>query len=531
MRLLSLLLLALLASVSPVSAATYYVATTGNDGNAGTIGSPWLTVQHAASTMVAGDITYVRAGTYAENSITFANSGTAGNIITLRGFPSETAIIDAGFTTSIPPDGIGETPVFDIDGPDFITLSYLTIRRGRTVNIHISDDSTSTDITIDHCIIEDVTTGDNAASIYINTNSDNIVISNNLIDGRQPDLRSNVASGIIMFAALDVTIENNEIVDLIQGISSKFSGGPGQLIRNNLIHDINDFGILWNGHDAIISNNLLYDVAQASGYAGIIVFQDAGTCGVLVTDDNQILHNTIYNASNGIYIGQSATCVGAERTIVRDNIIAEFDGTEFRGIAISAYRSPDDLATTVTYNVVSSSVVSGTDAFVVTTYYDIGSLPGTVTHSNNNANAPTFVSSGTGDFTLAGGSVGESAASDGADTGVNMALVGIDAGSLSVPDAPTIGTATPGNIHCSVTFTPPGNDGGAIITSYTVTSSPSSLTGTGSGSPISVTGLSNGTAYTFTVTATNSEGTGAASSASNSCTPAAGLSRLRVVGG
>jgi hypothetical protein len=43
----------------------------------------------------------------------------------------------------------------------------------------------------------------------------------------------------------------------------------------------------------------------------------------------------------------------------------------------------------------------------------------------------------------------------------------------------------------------------------------------GTSSPIVVTGLTNGQAYTFTVTATNSAGTGPASAASNSITPAA----------
>jgi len=94
-------------------------------------------------------------------------------------------------------------------------------------------------------------------------------------------------------------------------------------------------------------------------------------------------------------------------------------------------------------------------------------------------------------------------------------------GGPTVPDAPTIGTATAGNGQATITFTPPANDGGSAITGYTVTSTPSNITASGAASPLTVTGLTNGTAYTFTVTATNSVGAGPASAASNSVTPTA----------
>jgi len=91
----------------------------------------------------------------------------------------------------------------------------------------------------------------------------------------------------------------------------------------------------------------------------------------------------------------------------------------------------------------------------------------------------------------------------------------------TVPQAPTIGTATDGGTGStvSVAFTA-GATGGKTVTTYTATSSPGGLTGTAASSPITVSGLTAGTAYTFTVTATNANGTSTASSASNSVTPA-----------
>jgi len=91
-----------------------------------------------------------------------------------------------------------------------------------------------------------------------------------------------------------------------------------------------------------------------------------------------------------------------------------------------------------------------------------------------------------------------------------------------VPGAPVIGMATAGNTTATVSFSAPGDDGGAAITGYTVTSSPAGGVDADAGSTSLshlITNLANGTEYTFTVTATNSAGTGPASSASNVVTP------------
>ncbi|MFA7252268.1 MAG: glycine-rich domain-containing protein [Candidatus Paceibacterota bacterium] len=95
--------------------------------------------------------------------------------------------------------------------------------------------------------------------------------------------------------------------------------------------------------------------------------------------------------------------------------------------------------------------------------------------------------------------------------------------SETVPDAPTIGTATAGNATSTITYTAPGNDGGSAILYYTVTSSSTGAVisaTTTSSTTATLTGLTNGTAYTFSVKATNAIGTSASSSASNPVTPA-----------
>ena len=80
-----------------------------------------------------------------------------------------------------------------------------------------------------------------------------------------------------------------------------------------------------------------------------------------------------------------------------------------------------------------------------------------------------------------------------------------------------------GNGSANVYWTAPTNNGGSLVTSYTVTSSPGAFTAT-STAPVTwaqVTGLTNSMSYTFTVTAHNSIGDSPASTASSAIVPSA----------
>ena len=78
------------------AAANYYVATNGSDAYTSAqttnLATPWLTIQKAASVMVAGDTCYIRSGVYRE-TVTPANSGTATLPITYRPYDNEVVTV------------------------------------------------------------------------------------------------------------------------------------------------------------------------------------------------------------------------------------------------------------------------------------------------------------------------------------------------------------------------------------------------------------------------------------------------------
>jgi hypothetical protein len=176
----------------------------------------------------------------------------------------------------------------------------------------------------------------------------------------------------------------------------------------------------------------------------------------------------------------------------------QIGGTIYRNgsVSVTVSATDPDSGATVTYSVLSGALPSG---------LSLNSSTGAITGT-----APDVGSDTTYNFTLRA----TDNAGNTSDRAFSMIIL------QGAPGAPTIGTATrSASQSIQVTFSAPANTGGSSITSYTVTSSPGSLTGTGASSPITVTGLTNGTNYTFTVTATNSYGTSVASSASNSATP------------
>jgi hypothetical protein len=120
--------------VSLGSGNTYYVAKTGSDSytktQAQNQSTPWLTIQHAANNVAAGDTVYVKAGTYNE-AVDIATSGTASNYITFQNYGSDAVTID-GTGLSVYP------ALLTIDGSSYINIIGFTIYKSNNVALAVA---------------------------------------------------------------------------------------------------------------------------------------------------------------------------------------------------------------------------------------------------------------------------------------------------------------------------------------------------------------------------------------------------------
>jgi Protein of unknown function (DUF1565) len=113
--------------------ASFYVATTGNNSNAGTQSAPWRTIQHAADSVHAGSTVYVRGGVY-EELVRINVSGNANDgFITFRSYPGETAVLDAIHSTPQ-----GRQGVLTIQNQSYVRIEAFEIRNFRTAEHHLA---------------------------------------------------------------------------------------------------------------------------------------------------------------------------------------------------------------------------------------------------------------------------------------------------------------------------------------------------------------------------------------------------------
>jgi hypothetical protein len=281
--------LMLAQSLAAQIGAAYFVSKKGSDSNPGTIGSPWLTIQHAANSVSAGGTVYVFGGVY-EESVNFPSSGTASAPITFQSYPGQTAVIDG---TGVPINGT--QGLINIVG----SRSYITVK-----GFEIRHYTTSSE--------NDVPSG-----VWITGSGTGIQILNNRVHDITTKVEANGnAFGIAVYGSsktpiTQLVISGNEVYDLRTGESESVNvdGNVTHFkITNNLVHDNDNIGI-----DAI-------------GYEGV------GPVGYDEAMYGEISGNTVYNISgitnpgegNG-YDADGLYCDGCAYVTLERNVIIQVD--------------------------------------------------------------------------------------------------------------------------------------------------------------------------------------------------------------
>ncbi len=272
---------------------SYFVSPTGKDSNAGTTAAPWLTLQHAADQLVAGDIVTVEAGIYAGFSMgwNFRQNGTASAPIVWNAQSGVVINSKNPFTA----DGI------DLEGSSFITLNGFDIENpsGGTISragIRAVWDQTTN---AQGVILENNTINNCGTWGIFTSHEDGILVQNNTTSNSQAQHGIYVSNasvnpivrGNTTFGNADAGIQLNG--DLSQGGTGLITGA---LIVNNIIHDngagaggsaINLDGV----QNSVIENNLLYN----NHSNGISLFDYDGAAGSM---NNVVVNNTIVMASD-----------------------------------------------------------------------------------------------------------------------------------------------------------------------------------------------------------------------------------------
>ncbi len=293
--LLSALLLTLAAH-----AATYYVATTGSDSNPGTDKAPWRTVAKAVNTIVAGDTTYVRGGTYYEREIRFRRTGSQSAPIKLLGYPSESPVIECIDPTQL------HRIILQNESGGTIPIGWITIEGFELRNCYDGIKMHSGhDITIRRNWIH------RNHNQGILGNGTRILVDRNIINHNGPFITKPTSS-------------------LSHGI---YGNGTAWTITNNLIYDNLGFGIQQNGSTSSIYNQAKHPgqefaisanwtvanntIAYQQNAAGMVVW--GSTCNNLRIENNIFYENAQTKSSNATY-GVHFTSTSCPGVQIRNNL-------------------------------------------------------------------------------------------------------------------------------------------------------------------------------------------------------------------
>lgn len=311
---------------STTTQVTYYVAPAGNDANPGTIDEPWQTIQKAADTLTAGEVVFIRGGTYHEQVLP-RNSGEAGDEIVYMAYPGEIVTID-GDGISLPDDLAG---LFEVNDKSYIRISGLrVINAGPFANNAGILVAFSNHITIEN-------------NITLNTMSSGIGVWDSrqiLIDGNTVE-QAGLGGGqecITVAITSDFEVRNNTVIDCQkEGIDAKDGSSNGCLHRNIVDHSraVGIYVDAWDKytHDIEVFDNIVHDT-ENDGFA---LASEMGGLLENIRLYNNIAYNNRFLGINLSQNGDSDVHPMQNIFLINNTIVGNGVGDWGGGITIDSY--------------------------------------------------------------------------------------------------------------------------------------------------------------------------------------------------
>lgn len=276
LHVVTLVAAALLAPVAFANAATYVVDRShpqASDGNPGTETLPWLTIQHAADTVTAGDTVYVKAGTYPEQVVVTA-AGAPGQEIVLAAWPGHTVTLD-GATVALP-EWVG---LLFVSGSSHVRITGFGV-------VNTGPYGTSTGIQVEDCshvVVEGNRTSNTASSGILVWSSSDVLVDGNEVSNPMTLAADSRNECITVGRSTRVEVRSNHVHDNPngrgEGICLK-DGSSFVTAHHNHVHDVPSVGIYVDAHavhthDVEVSANRVHDVdgngiAIASEQGGLL---------------------------------------------------------------------------------------------------------------------------------------------------------------------------------------------------------------------------------------------------------------------
>jgi parallel beta-helix repeat protein len=324
---------------SPVFAQTphtYYVATTGNDTNPGTISQPFKTIQHGIDAMSGGDTVYIRGGVYNQPVKFSYKTNTSGLYLTLSSYNNEAVIIDG---TNVPFNYDQEGLVY-VKRSDNVRITGLTVQHADMAGIYVSYTNNT--------VIENNHTYDTVKSGISAWGATNIKIyGNDIALACNPHPNYPMSEENISLDHVDGFEVKNNYVHQAANIPDGASGGEGinlkdgcsnGTVHHNTVHlderpdgkpsNRLAFGIdAWNSTDNTHDVEFYDNIAYNSGVGFIVSSEQGGT-----VDGVKLYNNIAYNNIRGGFAipWWSGTKDGIKRNIQFINNVSYHNGYGFQ---------------------------------------------------------------------------------------------------------------------------------------------------------------------------------------------------------